>query len=196
VGAAHIRKFTAALLHTTSSGKPIVLRSEEGVGDGPRAASRTISAEADALAFCATHTGLDPWSAPYFCRRVQKVAEDTTPIPVEPIEAQSHAPMRRELTKFDALPIVTISISSLLLDQFARQGDENDEHTRALTESGEQLPPIVVHGPSMRVINGIHQVRAAIMRGEKTIGARIYHGTYYDDAVFMVVRMSIAHGLP
>jgi prolyl oligopeptidase len=37
-----------------------VLRTEEGVGHGPRAASRTLNAEAeaDALAFCATHTGL------------------------------------------------------------------------------------------------------------------------------------------
>ncbi|MBV9029294.1 MAG: S9 family peptidase [Pseudonocardiales bacterium] len=59
VGAAHTRKFTAALQHATSSDDPIVLRTEDGVGHGPRAASRTINAEADALAFCATHTGLD-----------------------------------------------------------------------------------------------------------------------------------------
>ncbi|GAA1296119.1 prolyl oligopeptidase family serine peptidase [Saccharothrix xinjiangensis] len=60
VGAAHTRKFTAALQHATTSGKPVVLRCEDGVGHGPRAASRWIDVEADALAFCATHTGLDP----------------------------------------------------------------------------------------------------------------------------------------
>jgi prolyl oligopeptidase len=59
VGAAHTRKFTAALQHATSSSKPILLRTEKGVGHGPRAVSRTVNAEADALAFCATHTGLN-----------------------------------------------------------------------------------------------------------------------------------------
>ncbi|MFF7788943.1 prolyl oligopeptidase family serine peptidase [Streptomyces sp. NPDC007991] len=59
VGAAHTRKFTAALQHATA-GKPVVLRCEDGVGHGPRAASRSIEMEADALAFCATHTGLQP----------------------------------------------------------------------------------------------------------------------------------------
>ncbi|MFI6857921.1 prolyl oligopeptidase family serine peptidase [Streptomyces sp. NPDC050416] len=60
VGSAHSRKFTAALQHATTSGKPVVLRCEDGVGHGPRAASRWIDMEADALAFCATHTGLQP----------------------------------------------------------------------------------------------------------------------------------------
>lgn len=59
VGAAHTRKLTAALQHSTSSNKPILLRTEDGIGHGPRAASRTINAEADTLAFCAFHTGLD-----------------------------------------------------------------------------------------------------------------------------------------
>ncbi|WUI02814.1 prolyl oligopeptidase family serine peptidase [Spirillospora sp. NBC_00431] len=60
VGAAHIRKFTAALQHATTSGEPIVLRCEDGVGHGPRSRTRWIDMEADALAFCATHTGLRP----------------------------------------------------------------------------------------------------------------------------------------
>jgi prolyl oligopeptidase len=62
VGAAHTRKFTAALQHATTSGKPVVLRCEDGVGHGPRAATRWIDMEADSLAFCATHTGLQPES--------------------------------------------------------------------------------------------------------------------------------------
>ncbi len=72
---------------------------------------------------------------------------------------------------------------------------ENEEHTRILAESGEELPPIVVHIPSMRVIDGTHRVRAAIMRGEKMIAAKEYSGTD-EDAFVLAVRMNIAHGLP
>ncbi|AKN18850.2 prolyl oligopeptidase [Mycobacterium haemophilum DSM 44634] len=58
VGAGHARKLTAALQHATSSTNPILLRTEDHVGHGPRAASRLINIDADTLAFCAAHTGL------------------------------------------------------------------------------------------------------------------------------------------
>jgi ParB-like chromosome segregation protein Spo0J len=95
----------------------------------------------------------------------------------------------------EGLPTVVVSISSLLLDDSPRYGGENDEHVHVLTESEEQLPPIVVHGLSMRVIDGRHRVRAAVMRGEDKIDAKIYHGTG-DDAFVLAVRMNITHGLP
>ncbi|MEV8038660.1 prolyl oligopeptidase family serine peptidase [Streptomyces sp. NPDC086182] len=60
VGAAHVRKFTAALQHATTSGKPVLLRTEDGVGHGSRAPSRYADLHSDALAFCAEHTGLTP----------------------------------------------------------------------------------------------------------------------------------------
>ncbi len=97
--------------------------------------------------------------------------------------------------QLDGLPTVALSISSLLLDDSPRQGGENDDHVRVLADSEEQLPPIVVHGQSMRVIDGIHRVRAAIMRGEERIAAKVYYGTD-DDAFVLAVRMNIAHGLP
>ncbi|MYW00401.1 prolyl oligopeptidase family serine peptidase [Streptomyces sp. SID3343] len=58
VGAAHMRKFTAALQHATGSGKPVLLRTEDGVGHGPRTATRQVDLQSDVLAFCAEHTGL------------------------------------------------------------------------------------------------------------------------------------------
>jgi prolyl oligopeptidase len=64
VGAAHSRKFTASLQHATTSGKPILLRTEDAVGHGPRALSRWLDLEADTLAFCAHHTGLNPSRPP------------------------------------------------------------------------------------------------------------------------------------
>ncbi|MDP9841312.1 prolyl oligopeptidase [Streptosporangium lutulentum] len=58
VDSMHTRKMTAALQHASTSGKPVLLRYEEGVGHGPRAASRWSALQADILAFCAAHTGL------------------------------------------------------------------------------------------------------------------------------------------
>ncbi|MEV4582029.1 prolyl oligopeptidase family serine peptidase [Nonomuraea jabiensis] len=59
VDAMHIRKFTAALQHATGSDRPVLMRCEDGVGHGLRAASRWYDLQADALAFCAGHTGLE-----------------------------------------------------------------------------------------------------------------------------------------
>ncbi|MGW7514529.1 prolyl oligopeptidase family serine peptidase [Streptomyces sp. NPDC054796] len=60
VGAAHLRKFTAALQHATASSRPVLLRTEADVGHGQRTASRWADLTADTLAFCAAHTGLTP----------------------------------------------------------------------------------------------------------------------------------------
>ncbi|GAA3386831.1 prolyl oligopeptidase family serine peptidase [Streptomyces roseoviridis] len=60
VGAAHMRKFTAALQHASASDQPILLRTEADVGHGYRTAARWADLAADTLAFCATHTGLTP----------------------------------------------------------------------------------------------------------------------------------------
>jgi hypothetical protein len=92
------------------------------------------------------------------------VAEQAMPAFVRPIGMPDAASIRQELMHLDALFLV---IESLVLDMSPRQGGENDEHARALAEPEERLPPIVVHGPSMRVIDGIHRVRAAIIRGER-----------------------------
>ncbi|WP_129842524.1 prolyl oligopeptidase family serine peptidase [Streptomyces sp. RFCAC02] len=55
VGAAHTRKFTAALQHATTGG-PVLLRTQDGAGHGPDTAAQWADLEADALAFCAVHT--------------------------------------------------------------------------------------------------------------------------------------------
>jgi prolyl oligopeptidase len=56
----HARKTCAALQAATTSGAPVLLRDERGVGHGPRAVSRTVALGVDVLAFLARHTGLQP----------------------------------------------------------------------------------------------------------------------------------------
>ncbi|MEV5704086.1 prolyl oligopeptidase family serine peptidase [Actinoallomurus sp. NPDC052274] len=55
----HARKMCAALQHA-SSGGPVLLRLERGVGHGVRATSRAVALHAECLAFLAGHVGLKP----------------------------------------------------------------------------------------------------------------------------------------
>lgn len=54
----HARKMCAALQWATTGTRPILLRHEDDLGHGARAASRSIELAADMLAFLAAHTGL------------------------------------------------------------------------------------------------------------------------------------------
>ena len=55
----HARKTCAALQAATSSGAPVLLRTEHDVGHGARSVSRTVGLSVDTLAFFASHTGLE-----------------------------------------------------------------------------------------------------------------------------------------
>ncbi len=110
-------------------------------------------------------------------------------------EEKAPEPAAWEPVQLDKLPTAVLSISSLVLTETPRQGGESVDHVEVLAESDAQLPPIVVHGQSKQVIDGMHRVRAAVLRGEEKIEARIYHGTE-DDAFVLAVQLNIAHGLP
>jgi len=59
----HARKMCAALQHSTTSGRPVLMRAEKDVGHGARAVTRAVDLSADALAFTAACTGLEPPAA-------------------------------------------------------------------------------------------------------------------------------------
>lgn len=88
-----------------------------------------------------------------------------------------------------------IPIAGLVLADSPRTSGEDVCHTRILAESGAELPPIVVQRDTNRVIDGLHRVRAAQLRGEQTIQARYFDGG--DAAAFVLaVRSNVQHGLP
>ncbi|MEV4460946.1 ParB N-terminal domain-containing protein [Microbispora sp. NPDC049633] len=88
-----------------------------------------------------------------------------------------------------------LSIGSLLPPRSPRLEGENVEHTRVLAELRVALPPIIVHHPSMRIIDGMHRVAAARRRGETTIHAVLFTGDERE-AFALAVRANTAHGLP
>jgi ParB-like chromosome segregation protein Spo0J len=88
-----------------------------------------------------------------------------------------------------------LPVASLLSADSPRLLGEVSEHTRLLAESGQPFPPILVHKRRMQVIDGMHRLRATILRGEESIEAVLFDG---DEAeVFLIaVRSNIEHGLP
>lgn len=92
-------------------------------------------------------------------------------------------------------PVATVEISSLILDGSPRLSGENHEHTRALADSPDVLPPITVHKPTMRVIDGRHRIQAAMLNGENLIDARLIDCDK-DTAYVLSVTANITHGLP
>jgi len=69
------------------------------------------------------------------------------------------------------------------------------EQVRLLAESLVPLPPVVLHRPSLRVVDGAHRVLAARQRGDARIPAVFVDGSDLD-AFVLAVRLNSRHGLP
>ncbi|TQL19175.1 ParB-like chromosome segregation protein Spo0J [Streptomyces sp. SLBN-134] len=94
----------------------------------------------------------------------------------------------------DATAPVPVPISSLLPADSPRLTGESSEHVELLA-AARDLPPILVQRSTMRVIDGMHRVRAALLRGENTIAVTFFEG---DDgeAFLRAVDANLKHGLP
>ncbi|WP_307660613.1 ParB/RepB/Spo0J family partition protein [Streptomyces sp. V1I1] len=89
----------------------------------------------------------------------------------------------------------TIEVEHLREAGTPRSSGEDNEHVKALTDVEDRLPPIIVHRPTMRVIDGMHRLRAAKLRGARRIRARYFEGDEAD-AFVLAVRTNVSHGLP
>ncbi|WP_420038161.1 ParB/RepB/Spo0J family partition protein (plasmid) [Streptomyces sp. cg28] len=88
-----------------------------------------------------------------------------------------------------------LALDTLLDSDSPRIDGEDSERVRQLAELEAPLPPILVHRATLRVIDGMHRVRAARLRGDDTIEAEFFDGGD-TDAFALAVRLNIAHGLP
>ncbi|HEV2634218.1 MAG TPA: ParB/RepB/Spo0J family partition protein [Actinocrinis sp.] len=71
----------------------------------------------------------------------------------------------------------------------------NAEHVRHLAGVAAGLPPILVHRRTMRVIDGMHRLQAAKLRGATEIEAVFFDGDE-SEAFIRAVKENTAHGLP
>lgn len=91
-------------------------------------------------------------------------------------------------------PATRVPITLLSAGDSPRMNGANAEHCRTLAESGAELPPIVVHRSTMRVIDGAHRLRAAELRGEGEIAVRFFTGSA-QDAYVLSVEANTTHGM-
>ena len=77
-----------------------------------------------------------------------------------------------------------------------RLGGPSGNHVRALARlDHDSLPPVLVHRPTMRVLDGVHRLGAAALRGDTTTTVRYVNGSIAD-AFVLAVRANVAQGLP
>jgi ParB-like nuclease domain len=88
-----------------------------------------------------------------------------------------------------------VPIGSILAGDSPRLNGESAEHIRLLAASDAELPPILVHHDTMRVIDGMHRLQAARLRGEKTVEVLFFEGTL-PEAFIEAVKANTTHGLP
>jgi ParB-like chromosome segregation protein Spo0J len=91
--------------------------------------------------------------------------------------------------------VTAVRVDSLVFEGSPRLGGEDEAHIRLLAESSDVLPPITVHRPTLRVIDGVHRVRAAMLNGIEEIDARLLDCDE-NVAFVLAVQANITHGLP
>ena len=100
-----------------------------------------------------------------------------------------------ERDTFSPGAVAEVPVGALSVADTPRVNGENPEHVQALAAAHEELPPILVHRSTMRVIDGVHRLRVAELRGDHNIAARFFSGNE-KDAFVLAVKSNITHGLP
>lgn len=93
------------------------------------------------------------------------------------------------------LPLETILVRALCVDDSLRSEGVDSDHVQALAECAHALPPIVVHRGSMRVIDGVHRMRVAVLRGYEEVEVRFFDGDERS-AFVLGIELNVRHGLP
>jgi ParB-like chromosome segregation protein Spo0J len=94
-----------------------------------------------------------------------------------------------------AQQVVDLALDRLKFGLSPRAERYDPAHVAALAEVLHKVPPIVVHAPTMRVVDGVHRAIAARSAGRTTIQAVLFQGDEAE-ARIEAVRSNIAHGKP
>ncbi len=88
-----------------------------------------------------------------------------------------------------------LPIASLWPGDSPRLQGVDQEHVARLAEIETPLPPILVDRRTLKVIDGMHRLLAALAQGRRTIHAEFFDGTE-EDAFLCAVMANVTHGLP
>ena len=95
------------------------------------------------------------------------------------------------------LPVEEVPLSLLESGLFLRGAGTDPAHVKLLADaaSSSELPPILVQKSNYRIVDGMHRIEAARLRGEESIRAQFINCTD-EDAFILAVRSNTLHGLP
>lgn len=88
-----------------------------------------------------------------------------------------------------------VALASLVMAESPRSAGVDHAHVQRLAEAEWPLPPILVHRPTMRIIDGFHRVTAAHQLGHSDIDAQLLDQSL-EAAFVMAVESNVTHGLP
>jgi ParB-like chromosome segregation protein Spo0J len=91
--------------------------------------------------------------------------------------------------------VAVVPITSVLPGDSPRLDGEDKAHIARLAETEAALPPILVDRRRMRVIDGMHRLMAASLKGQETIDVEFFDGDAAE-AFLLAVEANVTHGLP
>ncbi|MEU5220965.1 transcriptional regulator [Streptomyces sp. NPDC020807] len=92
-------------------------------------------------------------------------------------------------------PVELARIQDLYVSSSPRADGVDQEYARTLADTESELPPILVHRPTMRVVDGLHRLAAARSRGQDLIHVRYFDGDS-TDADLLAIALNVSHGRP
>jgi hypothetical protein len=104
---------------------------------------------------------------------------------------------RFDLKNLEKLQVRNVAITSLAPGSYLRQGGTSAVHVQLLlgAAGSSELPPILVQEHGWRVIDGLHRLEAARLRGDHSIDARFLDCTD-SEALIIAIKSNSSHGLP
>ncbi|MGH3433418.1 MAG: ParB N-terminal domain-containing protein [Thermocrispum sp.] len=102
-----------------------------------------------------------------------------------------------DLQDFENLPARDVPVGALSGGLQLRQGGTTAAHVQLLIDAAgtAELPPILVQEDGFRIIDGLHRLEAAKLRGDHVIKARLLDCTD-SEALVLAMEANSAHGLP
>ena len=97
----------------------------------------------------------------------------------------------------EQVPVTSVPVRSLVTGFHLRQSGTDAAHVRLLADAAGsvRLPAILVQRDGSRVIDGLHRLEVAKLRGERTISARVVDCSD-EEALILAVNSNTLHGLP
>jgi ParB-like chromosome segregation protein Spo0J len=101
------------------------------------------------------------------------------------------------MSMVEQLPEVSVPVGSLVPGFHLRHEGTDAAHVRLLADAAGsvRLPSILVQKTGSRIIDGMHRVEVAKLRGEWNISARVVDCTD-EEALVIAVKSNTLHGLP